>query len=61
MTQYVARELLTVPTMSVEIIVRTNVIITASVVDKEAIYNKKKIVAQKVPINFCTGLHELVR
>ena len=35
--QYVMRELLTVPTIRVEIIVRTNVIATASFVDKEAI------------------------
>ena len=42
MTQYVTRELLTVPTMWVEIIVRTNVIATTSVVDRGAIHNKCK-------------------
>ena len=40
MMQHVTRELLTVPTMSVEIIVRTNVITTTSVVDRGAIHKK---------------------
>ena len=37
MIQYVTRELLITPTINVEIIVRTNVMATASLVDKDAI------------------------
>ncbi len=39
MIQYVTRELLITPTITVEIIVRTNVIATASFTDRGAVLN----------------------